>query len=211
MPQLSLPDLIAAAQSGASLISFPTDTVPALAARPEAAGLIYAAKQRSKSKPLILMGASSADLWEFATGSQAERLVWQQVAAQYWPGALTLVLPASAKLCPAMNPTDPTSIGLRLPNHPVARHILALTGALATTSVNRSGEPALLTLSEINRQFPEVGTLSERELAELESRLTDSESGSSQPASQPSSQPSTVAKWTGDGWQILRQGEIRLA
>ena len=198
MPQVSLPDLITAARSGASLVSFPTDTVPALACRPDAAALIYAAKQRSESKPLILMAASAAALWDYVTGSPAERDLWQQVAAQHWPGALTLVLPASEQLPQAMNPSDPSTIGLRVPSHPIAQQILALTGPLASTSVNRSGQPALLKLSEISRQFPEVLMLSAADLA----KLGNAGSGSGQ--------PSTVAKWTGDGWQILRQGEIQL-
>lgn len=202
MPQIALPALVAAAQSGASLISFPTDTVPALACRPDAAGLIYAAKQRSESKPLILMGSDAPDLWDYVAGSPAERELWAEVAAQHWPGALTLVLPASNRLPQAMNPSDPTSIGLRVPNHPLAQHILALTGPLATTSVNRSGEPALLELDEINRRFPEVLTLSAAELAELEQMLGKPKLGSGQ--------PSTVAKWVNQGWEILRQGEIQL-
>lgn len=198
MPQIALPDLITAARSGASLVSFPTDTVPALACRPDAAGLIYAAKQRSESKPLILMAASAAELWDYVLGSPAERALWAQIAAQHWPGALTLVLPASEQLPRSMNPSDPSTIGLRVPNHPAAQQILALTGPLASTSVNRSGQPALLSLSEINQQFPEVFTLSAADLAKL---------GNAAPGS---GQPSTVAKWTGDGWQILRQGEIQL-
>ena len=200
MPQLALPALIAAAQSGESLVSFPTDTVPALACRPAAAGLIYAAKRRSESKPLILMGADAPNLWDYVAGSPAEREYWAEVAAQYWPGALTLVLPASERLPQAMNPSDPTTIGLRIPNHPVAQHILGLTGPLATTSVNRSGEPALLGLDEINRQFPEVCTLSAVELTELEQMLGKPKLGSGQ--------PSTVVKWTNQGWEILRQGAI---
>jgi L-threonylcarbamoyladenylate synthase len=206
MPQVSLLEFVTAARSGA-LLSFPTDTVPALACRPDAADLIYATKQRSATKPLILMGADAAALWEYVTGDPAERLVWQQVAERYWPGALTLVLPASPQLPAAMNPSDPTTIGIRVPNHPIARHILALTAPLATTSVNRSGQPALLTMSEINSQFPEVLTLQPDDLAELEGQYAD-QLQLSTPAS---GQPSTVMKWTGAGWQVLRQGEIELA
>ncbi len=205
MPPIPLPDLTAAARSGNALISFPTDTVPALAARPDAAGLIYAAKQRSETKPLILMGAEATDLWDYVQGSEAEFAVWQTVAARHWPGALTLVLPASPRLPKAMNPTDPTTIGIRVPNHPIARHILALTQPLATTSVNRSGEPPLLTMAEINAQFPKVLTLHPDELAALERKY-----GTQLNQFTSSGLPSTVAKWTGTGWQILRQGEVRL-
>lgn len=204
MSQVSLSELIAAARSGSHLVSFPTDTVPALASRPDAAALIYVAKQRDATKPLILMAADAADVWEYVTGSEAEREVWQKAAAHHWPGALTLVLPASNHLPRALNPTDPTTIGIRVPNHPVARHILALTGPLATTSVNRSGQPPLLTMTAINQQFPEVLTLPPDELAELEHKSTVQLSRTS------SGLPSTVARWTGKGWEILRQGEVKL-
>jgi len=61
MAQVSITDLVAGVRSGC-LVSFPTDTVPALAVRPDRAE-IFAAKQRSQNKPLTLMGATSADLW----------------------------------------------------------------------------------------------------------------------------------------------------
>ncbi len=87
--------LVAGASSG-QLVSFPTDTVPALAVRPDCSELIFKAKQRSQEKPLILMGAYPASVWSFVKGTDAEMTIWQQVAQKYWPGALTLVLPASA-------------------------------------------------------------------------------------------------------------------
>lgn len=206
MPQVCLSELIAAARSGDSLISFPTDTVPALAARPDRAGLIYAAKQRSETKPLILMAAKATDLWSYVNGNAMEQSIWQQIADRHWPGALTLVLPANENLPTAMNPTDPTTIGIRVPNHPIARHLLSLTGPLATTSVNRSGQPPLLTMTEIHHQFPEVFTLHSKDLADLESKYADQLD--SLPAS---GLPSTVAKWTGTNWEILRQGEVKLS
>ena len=205
MPSISLPQFIAAARSGDRLISFPTDTLPALAVRPDRAALIFEAKQRSLDKPLILMAADATDLWEYVQGSAAEMDVWRSVAAQYFPGALTLVLPASDRLSSAMNPTDPTTIGIRVPNNGVARYILTLTKPMATTSVNRSGEPPLETLTDINTQFPEVLTLLPAELTELQETLASFDSTPIKTGI-----PSTVAKWTGKGWQILRQGEVEL-
>lgn len=193
MPQVSLETLITGTLAG-QLVSFPTDTVPALASRPECAELIFAAKQRTPDKPLILMGAQPADLWPYLTGTPEELEIWQQVADEYWPGALTLVLPASSLVPPVMNPLDPTTIGVRVPDCDIARQILAQTGPLATTSANRSGEPPLQTLTEIHAQFPEVLTLAEVP----------------QTRSKNAGVPSTVAKWTGSGWDILRQGSITL-
>lgn len=208
MPQVTLDVLIEAARSGTQLISFPTDTVPALASKPDRASLIYDAKQRSETKPLILMGGDIEDLWDFVAGTNEERSIWEQTAAQYLPGALTLVLPASEKLPRQMNPTDPTTIGIRVPNHPVARHLLRQAQPLATTSVNRSGEPALRTIEDINAQFPHVLTFSPEAFRVLEQELTQTQKPDSVIGS---GLPSTVAKWTGNGWQILRQGTVKLS
>ncbi|MBW4691146.1 MAG: L-threonylcarbamoyladenylate synthase [Lyngbya sp. HA4199-MV5] len=199
MPQVLLHELASQARSGAHLVSFPTDTVPALGARPDRAALIFAAKQRDLAKPLILMAATIADLWTYVVGSPTERQVWQQVADRYLPGALTLVLPASDRVPPAMNPKQPTTIGVRVPNHPIAIAILTQTGPLATTSANRSGEPALQTMAEIEATFPQVFTLLPSELSALS------------PVNSPaiaSGIPSTVIRWRGDGWDVLRQGVV---
>ncbi|MBD2308016.1 L-threonylcarbamoyladenylate synthase [Chroococcidiopsis sp. FACHB-1243] len=190
MPQVSIADLIAGVRAGC-VVSFPTDTVPALAALPERADLIFATKQRSQDKPLILMGAKAEDLWDYVMGTEAEWRVWQQVAAQYWAGALTLVLPASDRVPKAMNPTDPTTIGVRVPQSAIVREILAQTGPLATTSANLSGQPPLETLTEIAAQFPDVLTLQISDVSGI-------------------GVPSTVAKWMGSGWVILRQGAVVL-
>jgi L-threonylcarbamoyladenylate synthase len=201
MPQVSFPVFVAGIRSG-TLASFPTDTVPALAAHPDRASLIFAAKQRSLEKPLIVMGATIEDLWDYISGGPTERLIWQQVADRHWPGALTLVLPASDRVPPSLNPKAPGTIGVRVPNHAIARAILSQTGPLATTSANRSGQPALQTLAEIEATFPEVLTLAPSELEQFEV---------GQPSALPvSGTPSTVARWTGTGWEILRQGAVRL-
>jgi L-threonylcarbamoyladenylate synthase len=194
MTQVSLIDLIAGARAG-FLVSFPTDTVPALAGLPEKAELIFAAKQRSQDKPLILMAADAEDLWPYVKGSEQEYKIWQEIVDKYWPGALTLVLPASAWVPKVMNPTDSTTIGIRVPKSAIAQNILAQTGPLATTSANVSGQPPLQTMAEIAAQFPDVLTL-----AETECQGETPEIGV----------PSTVVKWTGINWQILRQGAVRL-
>ena len=195
MTQVSMFTLVAGARTG-NLVSFPTDTVPALAVRPDCSELIFAAKQRSGDKPLILMGAFAQALWSFVKGTEAELVLWQQVAQEYWPGALTLVLPASAKVPVGMNPTNSGTIGLRVPNCRIAIAILSQTGPLATTSANRSGEPPLSTLAEIESQFPDVLVLHPTELAARKSLKMGV--------------PSTVAKWNCDGWEILRQGSVQL-
>jgi L-threonylcarbamoyladenylate synthase len=104
MPQVDFANLVEQVRTGVALASFPTDTVPALAARPDQGDRIYAAKERPADKPLILMGATLDDLLPYVSGTEEEIAIWRQMAAQYWPGALTLVLPASDRVPPQMNP-----------------------------------------------------------------------------------------------------------
>ncbi|MDJ0729449.1 MAG: L-threonylcarbamoyladenylate synthase [Crocosphaera sp.] len=195
MPQVSQQELIAGAKQG-KVISFPTDTVPALAALPDFASLIFATKKRPPDKPLILMGSSPQAIWKYVKGTPEEFRIWEEVVKQYWPGQLTLVLSASELVPKAMNPLEPSTIGVRIPNSIIAQNILKQTGCLATTSANLSGEPPLEDLSEIAVNFPDVLVLNEEPLKNRKKYG--------------SGLPSTVAKWTNTGWKILRQGSIKL-
>lgn len=122
------------------LVALPTETVYGLAARAdsdEAVARIYAAKGRPSFNPLIVHVASldqARRLGQFAP--EAERL-----AAAYWPGPLTLVLPrrADAGLASAVTAGLDT-LALRMPAHPVMQRVLAETGLpIAAPSANRSG------------------------------------------------------------------------
>jgi len=122
------------------LVAVPTETVYGLAARAdsaEAVARIYAAKGRPDFNPLIV---------HVAGVEQAERLgsfspVAQTLAAQHWPGPLTLVVPrrADAGLADAVTAGLPT-VALRAPAHPVMRALLAAVDfPIAAPSANRSG------------------------------------------------------------------------
>ena len=192
MPEVSLSDIITKAIAG-EVISFPTDTVPALAVKPEFAQKIFTIKQRPATKPLILMAASIAELLPYLSGTEKEINLWQNTAQKYWPGAITLVLPASSRVPKAMNPQDPTTIGIRVPNCSIALDILRETGPLATTSANYSGEAPITEMSAIAAAFPQVFVLGQKTIY-----LEPNSSG----------KPSTVVKWTDSSWIILRQGSI---
>jgi tRNA threonylcarbamoyl adenosine modification protein (Sua5/YciO/YrdC/YwlC family) len=80
------------------------------------------------------------------------------LARAFWPGPLTLVVPASQD-APATLSADGT-IGVRVPDHPLALEVLERTGPLAASSANRSGSPTPSTLAEIAGVFgDEVGAL----------------------------------------------------
>jgi L-threonylcarbamoyladenylate synthase len=192
MPAVTFDRLTAAILAG-EIGSFPTDTLPALACLSASAAAIYQLKERGQDKPLILMAAEIEDLWQYTDGMPTELATWKSMATQYLPGALTLVLPASDRVPAGIDPTNSQTIGLRVPNSEIARSILAQTGPLATTSANKSGQPALFTMSEITATFPTVYAL---EITTTPPALNT---------------PSTVIKWSIDGWQILRQGGLQIA
>ncbi len=190
MPLVSQSELVDAAIAS-YVVSFPTDTVPALAVSPAKSQLIFTLKQREATKPLILMAGNLEELWQYVQGTVSEKKIWQAMADKYLPGGLTLVLPASEKVPSAMNPLNPDTIGIRVPNHPIAREILNKTGALATTSANLSGQESIRDMMEIAQQFPDVYTLNYD--VKVKNAI-----------------PSTVIKWVDNDWQILRQGLVRI-
>jgi L-threonylcarbamoyladenylate synthase len=189
MVKVSQTELIAGAIAG-KVVSFPTDTVPALAVKPELGNLIYQLKQRSATKPLILLGSSIDDLLPYVAYNDAELAIWQKIIQQHLPGALTLVLPATDKVPQAINATDTNTVGIRIPNCPTALEILSQTGVLATSSANISGQDALRTMKAIEQAFPSVLVLENMDLV----------AGSGL--------PSTVVLWQEQQWKIIRQGSV---
>jgi L-threonylcarbamoyladenylate synthase len=179
---------LAAQLKQGSAALFPTDTVVALAAIPAAAELLWGLKQRPANKAVILMGAHADDLWPCLGMPVLPE--WRTLAERHWPGALTLVLPAKGPVVDQLNPGG-TSLGLRVPACPIALELLRISGPLATTSANRSGEPACTTADGASAAFPGVAQLGPM------------------PWPTPSGQASTVLAWTAPGsWQLLRAGAV---
>ena len=138
------------ARGGIAVI--PTETLYGLATNPlhgDAVEKVYLAKKRSPSKPLIVLAstpraAASLVKWE----PRAEKL-----AKTFWPGPLTIVLPAKPSTPPSLRGGGDT-LGVRVPGNPVTLAILARAGGLATgTSANLSGEPPPRKVEEIS---PEI-------------------------------------------------------
>lgn len=158
-PVLAPADLAAHLQAGGAAL-FPTDTLPALAVRPQQATLLWQLKARPANKPLILMGADLSQLCQLLQppGSSPWLEAWLEKARCCWPGAVTLVLPIEGEITDALNPGG-TSLGLRVPDCAPARELLRCTGPLATTSINRSGEPAALDADGAAACFPDLPRL----------------------------------------------------
>ena len=132
------------------LVAFPTDTVYGIgcvAGNAEALEAIFAAKRRPAEKRVPLLAASleQAIALGYLADSRAEGL-----AAAYWPGALTLVLPSAS---------GGETQAFRVPDHPVALALIALAGPLATSSANRSGEPETFEADDVAIAFADTDLL----------------------------------------------------
>jgi len=122
-------------KSGLPII-FPTDTLPAIGCLPKFSEIIYEFKKRDRNKPLILMGSEHKQLINYV--HEAAKEDYYNIASKYWPGALTMVLPASEKQTTIITSNDLT-LGLRIPNSYMAQSLMRETGPLLTSSANISG------------------------------------------------------------------------
>ena len=120
------------------LVAVPTETVYGLAAdafNARACRRIFTVKGRPANDPLIVHIAAMRDLARVARPNEAAR----RLAAAFWPGPLTLVLPKTAAV-PDIVSSGLPSVAVRLPAHPLFRRLLRLTGRpLAAPSANPFG------------------------------------------------------------------------
>lgn len=135
------------------VIAFPTETVYGLGAaisNESAAQRIFDLKRRPRSRPLMAH-VSGVEMAKSLVQNWTPRA--DELARRFWPGPLTLVLPKAAHVSDVVTGDGPT-IGVRCPDHPAALALIeALGEAIAGTSANRSGEPALITPEEVRREF----------------------------------------------------------
>jgi L-threonylcarbamoyladenylate synthase len=181
----------AAALRAGELIVYPTETVYAVGgAALEAAAVRRArlAKGRADDKPLPLIVAD-------ADGARALCRTWpaaaEALAARFWPGALTLVLPASARV-PVEVTAGSGTVAVRVSGLALARALSGAAGPLVSTSANRAGEPPAATCAEA--------------LAALGTAVALALDGGACVGA-----PSTIVDLTGDRPTILREGSIRRA
>lgn len=122
------------------LVAFPTETVYGLGANaldPAAVGRIFEAKGRPPTNPLIVHVDGASML---RTVAAAWPPMAAQLAARFWPGPLTLVLPKTPAVPDVVTGGGPT-VAVRMPAHPVALGLIRATGVpLAAPSANRSSE-----------------------------------------------------------------------
>lgn len=133
------------------LVAFPTDTVYGLASIPFDEFIVerlFAAKGRNSDRAIAILIGDLEDL-RLITGSLGR--IPRLLAEHFWPGPLTLVVPGKSSLPDIISPDD--TIGVRIPDHPVALELLRQTGPLAVTSANLSGRENTNTASEVMEQL----------------------------------------------------------
>jgi L-threonylcarbamoyladenylate synthase len=173
---------------GGGLVAFPTDTVYGLGASAfngKAVEGIYTAKDRPVEKAIPILLAGAEDLPRVAAEIPEMALA---LAAHYWPGPITLVLPKRAGLPVAISAT--ATVGVRVPAHAGARRLLKEAGPLAVTSANLSGRNSPRDAQEV--------------LEQLGGRIALILDGGTTPGGI----PSTVVDCMGPEPRILREGPI---
>lgn len=135
------------------VIAFPTDTVYGVGAHgfnETAIGQIYVAKDRPRDKAIPYLLANPADISLVARDvPSAARLL----ADKFWPGGLTLIVPAMAHV-PKILTGHGDTVAVRVPNQSTTRALIDAVGApLAATSANLSGGPDPASASEVLKQL----------------------------------------------------------
>jgi tRNA threonylcarbamoyl adenosine modification protein (Sua5/YciO/YrdC/YwlC family) len=149
-PGSALDTVLDALREG-QVVAIPTDTVYGLAVNPHVHGTteeLFRLKDRPEALALPVLVGDAADAP--ALGLLDERAA--VLVAEYWPGALTIVVKRQGGVVFDLG-GDPSTIGLRCPAHAVVRHLLAVSGPLAVTSANRHGEPPCVRAGDVRQAF----------------------------------------------------------
>jgi L-threonylcarbamoyladenylate synthase len=182
-------DALAALAAGEAIV-YPTETFYALgvdALSSQALERLFAIKGREPGKPVALIAADTAMAFALAREVPAAARV---LAEAFWPGPLTLVLPARDGI-PAALIGDDGGVGVRVSSHPLARALAtAFRGPLTASSANLAGEPPAVEPAAARRALGDkVKVLVE------DGRLAGGA-------------PSTVVAVGPSGMRVLRQGAV---
>ena len=183
--------LVEALLAGAVVV-LPTDTVYGVGALPgdEAAmERLFAVKGRGSDAPIAVLCGSVLQALSLVDPSCHHRV--EPVAERWWPGPLTLVLPRRDDV--ELHLGEPaTTVGVRVPDHPLVRAVTERVGPIAVSSANRHGQPTGVTAEEVALALGDDAAV-----------VVDGGalSGSA----------STVIDATGTDWKVLREGPLPAA
>ncbi|MBI4117755.1 MAG: threonylcarbamoyl-AMP synthase [Parcubacteria group bacterium] len=183
--------LISALRNG-GVIVYPTDTVYGLGAdirRMDAIQKIFRIKKRDAEKALSIIASDVNEVETYAIIDDLDKGMF----AKYWPGAVTFVLPKTARI-PMQLSGNSDTVGIRIPDDPFVRRLAAdLAAPLVSTSVNISGQTSMNDPQIIEDFF--------RGKKDAPDILIDGGKVSGRV-------PSTVVRRRGSSWEILRQGKV---
>ncbi len=170
------------------IVGIPTDTVYGLGVDPfnsDAVERLFDLKGRPQHKPVGVLVASVDQANEI--GELGETAA--ELADKHWPGALTLIVTPTVIMADWVGDQQRRTMGIRVPDHPVARELLEVTGPLAVTSANLSGGPEAMNDRQARDLFgTQVAVYLEGEA--------------------PGGEASTVVDATGPKLIVLRKGPI---
>ncbi|MBK9779254.1 MAG: threonylcarbamoyl-AMP synthase [Anaerolineales bacterium] len=172
------------------IVAFPTDTVygvGALAFDNAAIESIYTAKDRPLEKAIPILIGDLKDLEVIGLNIPDMAL---RLAARFWPGPLTCIIPKQPSLPPAVSATQ--TVAVRIPNHPDALALLRAAGPMAVTSANISGRQSPISAQEVYDQ--------------LNGRIPLILDGGNTPGGI----PSTLVDCTGETPIIFREGPVTM-
>ncbi len=182
-------DEAAAVLRRGGIVVYPTETLYALGARADHAAALTRlarAKLRPEGKPLPLLAGDREQVRRVARLDAAS----ERLADRFWPGPLTLVLPAAPDLDPAVTAGSGT-VGIRVPGSAVARALALRAGfALVSTSANPSGGPPPARAADLDPAL----------LAQIDAVLDG--------GATPGGLASTIVRIDADRVQVLRQGPV---
>ncbi len=173
-------------------VVIPTDTVYGIAAdafAPQAVATLLASKGRGRSMPPPVLIPRQQTMDGLATDVSVEARL---LAEAFWPGGLTLICHAQPSLTWDLGDTFGT-VALRMPDDRLALDLLILTGPLAVSSANRTGQPAATTAAEAQDQLGES----------VEVYLDDGARAADAGAS-------TIVDATGETLVVVREGVISI-
>lgn len=180
---------IAALLSAGGVVLLPTDTIyglHALATDDAAIERLATIKGRDEGKPFVVVAANIEQLAEIGMEIRPEL---RTRLASLWPAPLTAVLPLSR---PVAASRGAASLAVRIPDLPWLRELAALTGPLASTSANRSGEATISSPEELPNE------LRNRLAGVVDRGLYTGE-------------PSTIVDFTGHQPKLIREGHAAFA
>jgi len=172
------------------VVAYPTETFYGLGADPRspaAVRKVFAVKGRPPDQPLPLIAADAEQIADHV-GTMTPLAL--RLASRLWPGALTLIIPASSRLSEDVH-LSTGKVAVRVPSHAVARALAAAAGhAITSTSANLSGKPPASMPEEVMKMFGDAIDV-----------LIDG-------GATPAGLPSTIVDATGQSPALVRAGVV---